>query len=65
MTSIFEPSDSILIKYPAPIKFANDQLEVFWTADEINVDNDIHSIRVDMDEAERHGTLTTLRLFTL
>ena len=62
---IFTPTESILTKYQQPIEFANKQLEVFWTADEINVDNDIHSIRVDMDEAERHGVLTTLRLFTL
>lgn len=62
---IFTPTESILTKYQQPIQFANKQLEVFWTADEINVENDIHSIRVDMDEAERHGVLTTLRLFTL
>lgn len=62
---IFTPTESILVKYQQPIEFANKQLEVFWTADEINVENDIHSIRVDMDEAERHGVLTTLRLFTL
>lgn len=62
---IFTPTESILTKYHQPIEFANKQLEVFWTADEINVENDIHSIRVDMDEAERHGVLTTLRLFTL
>lgn len=62
---IFTHTESILTKYHQPIEFANKQLEVFWTADEINVDNDIHSIRVDMDEAERHGVLTTLRLFTL
>jgi ribonucleoside-diphosphate reductase beta chain len=62
---IFAPTESILVKYQKPVDFANKQLEVFWTADEINVENDIHSIRVDMDEAERHGVLTTLRLFTL
>lgn len=62
---IFTPTESILVKYHQPVEFANKQLEVFWTADEINVENDIHSIRVDMDVAENHGALTTLRLFTL
>jgi ribonucleoside-diphosphate reductase beta chain len=48
-----------------PIEYADKQLEVFWTADEINVDKDIQSVLVDMTEQERHGILTTLRLFTL
>jgi len=59
------PTESILTKYPAPIEYANKQLEVFWTADEINVDKDIQSVLVDMTEQERHGILTSLRLFTL
>lgn len=62
---IFTPTESSLVKYQQPIQFTTKQLEVFWTADEINVENDIHSIRVDMDESESHGVLTTLRLFTL
>lgn len=60
-----EASDSVVVRYPQPIEFATKQLEVFWTADEINVDKDVQSILVDMTPAERHGVLTTLRLFTL
>jgi ribonucleoside-diphosphate reductase beta chain len=59
------PAESILTKYPQPIEFADKQLEVFWLPGEINVDKDIQSVRVDMTEAEKHGVLTTLRLFTL
>lgn len=60
-----EVNDSVVVRYPIPIEFATKQLEVFWTADEINVEKDVQSILVDMTEAERHGVLTTLRLFTL
>ena len=59
------PTESILTKYSHPIEFADKQLEVFWLPGEINVDKDIQSVRVDMTEAEKHGVLTTLRLFTL
>lgn len=59
------PTESILTKYPAPIEYAEKQLEVFWLANEINVDKDIQSVLVDMTEQERHGILTSLRLFTL
>lgn len=62
---IQQPTESILTKYHKPIEYADKQLEVFWTADEINVDKDIQSVLVDMTEQERHGILTTLRLFTL
>lgn len=63
--SVKDAIDSVVVRYPQPIKFASKQLEVFWTADEINVEKDVQSILVDMTEAERHGVLTTLRLFTL
>jgi ribonucleoside-diphosphate reductase beta chain len=59
------PTESILTKYKQPIEFSDKQLEVFWLPGEISVDKDIQSVRVDMTEAEKHGVLTTLRLFTL
>lgn len=62
---IQQPTESILTRYQQPIEFANKQWDVFWGPDEINVEKDIQSIRVDMTESERHGVLTTLRLFTL
>ena len=58
-------NDSVVVHYPVPIEYATKQLDVFWTADEINVEKDVQSILVDMTPAERHGVLTTLRLFTL
>lgn len=48
-----------------PIEFANKQLEIFWTPEEIKVEKDIQDIRVNMDEAERNATIDVLRLFSL
>ncbi|ASL24401.1 putative ribonucleotide reductase, small chain [Alteromonas phage vB_AspP-H4/4] len=51
--------------YPMAITFAEAQEDVFWGANEIEVDKDVHDILVNMTEAERHGVITTLKLFTL
>jgi ribonucleotide reductase beta subunit family protein with ferritin-like domain len=59
------PKQSYTFDYPAAIKAADTQMSIFWTHDEIHVDKDIQDIRVNMTEAEAHGVLTTLKLFTL
>lgn len=59
------PKKSYTFDYPAAITAADTQMSVFWTHDEIHVDKDIQDIRVNMTEAEAHGVLTTLKLFTL
>lgn len=51
--------------YPPAIVIAEAQEKIFWTANEINVDKDIMDMRVNMTEAEQHGVITTLKLFTL
>ncbi len=51
--------------YPQAIHFAETQEEIFWTANEIDVDKDIQDMLVNMTEAEQHGVITTLKLFTL
>jgi ribonucleoside-diphosphate reductase beta chain len=48
-----------------PIEFAEQQLSVFWLADEIKVEKDIQDMRVNLTPAERHGVITTLKLFSL
>lgn len=62
---IQRPTESVVTRYQTPIDYANKQLEIMWLPDEINVDKDVQSILVDMSPAEKHGVLTTLRLFTL
>lgn len=62
---ILEKTDSLVVKYPQAVEFTNKQLKIFWLPDEIKVEKDIQDILVNMTEAEKHGVITTLRLFTL
>jgi ribonucleotide reductase beta subunit family protein with ferritin-like domain len=65
MTKIQTKTSSYVVHYPEAIKFAEMQEGIFWTANEIDVNKDIMDLRVHMTEAERHGVITTLKLFTL
>lgn len=56
---------SYTFDYPQALAYSDTQMSIFWTADEISVDKDIQDIRVNMTEAEAHGVITTLKLFTL
>lgn len=51
--------------YKEPTQFADDQLKIFWLADEIKVEKDIQDILTNFTEAEKHGAITTLKLFSL
>lgn len=52
-------------KHMVPIDYANQQLKHFWLPDEVKVEKDLQCIMVDMTEAERHGVITVLKLFTM
>ena len=45
--------------------FADKQLKIFWLPDEIKVEKDIQDVLVNFTPAERHGVITTLKLFTI
>lgn len=63
---IKQESEGFTIEYPEAQAFMDTQLtKCFWTHQEVNVEQDIHSILTDCTEAERHGIETVLRLFTL
>ena len=62
---ILSPEETLVELYPEPVEFARKQLEVFWLPDEIKVEKDIQDILVNMTESEKHGVITTLKLFTL
>lgn len=51
--------------YTEPITFANKQLHIFWLPDEIKLEKDIQDIIVNFSGSERHGVITTLKLFSL
>jgi ribonucleotide reductase beta subunit family protein with ferritin-like domain len=48
-----------------PVEFANEQLKIFWLPEEIKVEKDIQDILVNFTESEKHGVITTLKLFSL
>ncbi len=59
------PKEAYTFDYPQAIEFAEAHEEIFWTANEIDVDKDIQDMLVNMTPAEQHGVITTLKLFTL
>jgi ribonucleoside-diphosphate reductase beta chain len=63
--NILTPTDSLNVVYPQAIEFTNQQLKVFWLPEEVKVEKDIQDILVNMSKAEKHGVITTLKLFTL
>lgn len=58
------PKKAYIFDYPEADEFAKQQASVFWTAEEIKVEKDKQDVLVNMTEAERHGVITTLKLFT-
>lgn len=65
MTIITQKTDTFIDQYPEFREMANQQLKVLWFADEIRLEKDIQDILVNLSEAERHGVITVLRLFTM
>lgn len=64
-TKIQTQTNSFVTHYPEAKEFANQQLKVLWFPDEVKIEKDIQDVLINMTEAERHGVITTLRLFTL
>lgn len=65
MTHIQTATDVFRVEYPVIEEFMKKQQDIFWTAHEIHVEKDIHDVLTNFTEAEKHGVLTTLKLFTL
>lgn len=62
---IMTPTDSLKVCYPEAHYFQDLQQKGFWTANEVNLEKDIQPLLTETTEAERHGILTVLKLFTL
>ena len=45
--------------------FTDKQLKIFWLPEEINVEKDVQDILVNFTPSEKHGVITTLKLFSL
>lgn len=59
-----EPTEHYIIQYPQALKFVEEQEKILWFDREINVEKDVQCIRTELSESERHGVITTLKLFT-
>ena len=62
---MFTPKSTYTVDYPIAIEFAKQQAEVFWLPDEIEVEKDLHELKTNFTEAEYHGVISTLKLFTI
>lgn len=65
MSRIIDRTDSFIENYPQFREMANEQMKVMWFPDEIKLEKDLQDILVNITPAEKHGVITTLRLFTL
>lgn len=61
---ILTPKDTYTIDYPAAVKAAENQAKIIWFATELGVEKDAHNIKTELTDGERHGLITTLKLFT-
>lgn len=61
---ILTPRASYGTDYLAAISFAEEQTSVIWFAEEVEVEKDIHELKTNCTEAEYHGIISTLKLFT-
>lgn len=61
---LLQKKSTYTFDYPEAIAFAETQRSIFWLPDEIEVEKDVQDIRVNMNEPESHGVITTLKLFT-
>ena len=65
MIRLLEPKTTYTVDYPTAIEFAKQQAEIFWLPDEIEVEKDLHDLKTNFTEAEYHGVISTLKLFTM
>ncbi len=58
------PKHEFTVDYPKACEYIDQQSQIFWPHFEVKVSKDKHDILVNMTEAERHGVITVLKLFT-
>jgi ribonucleoside-diphosphate reductase beta chain len=58
------PKTTYTFDYDTAIEFAETQQRILWTAEEIEMEKDLHDLKTNLDEAELHGVITVLKLFT-
>ena len=61
---ITDTQEAYIIEYPQAEVFAEQQEDIFWTAKEIGMEKDLPDLHNSLTEAETHGVVTVLKLFT-
>jgi len=61
---LYQPKDTFTVDDSESVDYADKQANIFWPHNEIKVEKDKQDILVNMTEAERHGVITVLKLFT-
>lgn len=64
MVKLYTPKHTFTVDYPEAVAYADKQANIFWPHNEVKVEKDKQDILVNMTEAERHGVITVLKLFT-
>lgn len=64
LTRIQTFTDSFIADYPDAIEFMNQQQSIYWPHFEVKVAKDKQDFLVNLTEQEKHGVITTLKLFT-
>jgi len=62
---LLTPKTEYTMDYPTAIEYAQKQASIFWLPDEIEVEKDLHDMKTNFTEAEYHGVISTLKLFTI
>ncbi len=62
---LLTPKSEYTVDYPEAIAFAERQAEIFWLPGEVEVEKDLHDLKTNFTEAEYHGIISTLKLFTI
>ena len=62
---ILTPKSTYTTDYKTAIEFAKQQAEIIWFPDEIDAQKDLHDMKTNFSEAEYHGVISTLKLFTI
>jgi len=61
---ILKKTDSYTFAYGYPLQLTEDQIEARWLAEEVLVEKDLYDLYNTLTDAEKHGVITTLTLFT-
>lgn len=64
MKGLLNRNDDFIVRYQQAVDFAEKQESILWFEKEIQVAKDVQDIITNLTEAERHGVITTLKLFT-